>query len=126
MNQIPRDKIDYINTSRSISEDLFNDKTYQPSTLQILQYAYNNPDVRLSSQSLLEKHKIGERGLNSSLETSQANFAPKMITSNTEMMRLYRYPISGTATNLNLSNERITIGNMLMKNSQAVVSGRLY
>lgn len=126
MNPIPRDRIDYINTSSSVSQDLFNSNIYQATRLERLQYAYNNKDVGISSQTLLTKNNIGERGLSNSLETSQAIFAPKMITSNTEMMRLYRYPVSGTATNLNLSNERITIGNMLMKNSQAVVSGRLY
>lgn len=126
MNVIARDPIDNINTSRIVSEELFNNADFQPSALQRMQSAFQNSNVTTSSEDLLRKNGIANRGLMNSVLTSRAIFVPPMIKSNEEMMSVYRYPISGTTSNPNLSNERVAIGKMIMQNSQAVSSGRLY
>lgn len=122
---IPRDNVSQINQTKQIESTLFDGKTVKPSALEREAMAYNQP-VYKSNQTIMNKDRIGNRGLSNSVSTSQAIFQPPMITSQSELISRYTRPVSGLASNSKLSEQRVKVGEYITSRSQAVYSGRLY
>ena len=97
---------------------------YNLSMDQREQLAYNNIDR--SQHNNLKKVGIGNRGLLQQTSSTQSIFVPPIIQNNTELIKSYTRPVSGTSSNPQLSQRRVAIGQDIMNRSQAVFSGRLY
>ena len=97
---------------------------YNLSMDQREQLAYNNIDR--SQHNNLKKVGIGNRGLLQQTSSNQSIFVPPIIQNNTQLIKSYTRPVSGTSSNPQLSQRRVAIGQDIMNRSQAVFSGRLY
>ena len=124
-NIIARDTIDNISSSEQVETDLFDNKHYRLSRLEQEQLAHNRATYTTEEKEL-SQNGISSRGLLNSVVTGQGIFSLPMINNNTELMKMYASPISGTASNPNLNNKNVSIGQQLINNNQAIFSGRLY
>ena len=125
VNIIARDPIDNVNSSAQVEAELFDNKHYQLSRLEQEILAHKKATYTTEEKELSQKG-ISSRGLLNSVMTGQGIFALPMITNNTELMKKFTFPMSGTASNPNLNNKNVNIGQQIINNSQAVFSGRLY
>ena len=124
-NIIARDPIDNINSSAQVESELFDNTQYQLSKLEQEISAHKKATYTTEEKELAQKG-ISSRGLLNSVKTGQGIFSLPMIKNNTELMKMYASPISGTASNPNLNNKNVNIGRQLINNNQAIFSGRLY
>jgi len=122
-----RDPIQVINTSKNAVNTLHLNTTsgYNTSMLERELIARNKKSTS-SDQTMLRVLGIQNRGLNNAMRTSQAIFAPKLMTDNAEIVKMYTRGPFGDASTPNVSNQNIEIGKKIMSDSQAVFSGRLY
>jgi hypothetical protein len=122
---IARDPIQMMNTTKLVESTLFNGQTDRLSFYERQALAYEQP-VYYSQENDMKKVGIARRGLLNSVSTSGGIWVPPMIQNNQQLVKLYTRPVSGTASNPRLNQERLAVGNYIMANAQSVHSGRLY
>jgi hypothetical protein len=127
LNIVIRDEIDNYNIGQYAVDTLgLETKSgLRPSKLELEMRARNMPNTS-SLQGNLQRNNIGQRGLLSSVQTSQAIFAPSMINSTAELVEKYTRPPAGIKSDPLRSTKRVKAGTKILANSEAVFSGRLY
>ena len=127
LNIVIRDQIDNYNIGQYAVDTLgLETKSgLRPSKLELEMRARNMPNTS-SLQGNLQRNNIGQRGLLSSVQTSQAIFTPSMINSAAELVEKFTRPPSGIKSDPLRSTKRVKAGTKILANSEAVFSGRLY